>query len=50
VDDFVLFLMLLHSGVAPNGEDAVRLGIEQTFAQETLSDHARRFWKNQLPL
>lgn len=42
VYDFVLFLMLLHYCIAPNGENAIRLGIEQTFAQETLSDHARR--------
>jgi hypothetical protein len=42
VYDFVQFLVLLYGGIAPNGEDAFHLGIEQTFSQDALSDHTGR--------
>jgi hypothetical protein len=39
-------LVLLSGRAAPNREDAFHTGIEQTFAQDTLSDHTRRAKEN----
>ena len=39
--DFAQFVMLWQAGVADNREDALDLKIEQTLAQDALSDHAR---------
>jgi len=46
--DFVQFLVLLSGGIAPDDEDTFHLGIEQTFAENALSDHSRCPKKNHL--
>jgi hypothetical protein len=48
VYDFVQFLVPLCGAIAPDGEDTFHLGIEQTSAQDALSDHARRPEMNHL--
>jgi hypothetical protein len=48
--DFAQFLVLRQAGGADNREDTFDISIEQTFAQDSLTNHARRSEENHLHL